>query len=274
MQNSELIATPELADSGLLAGRYICGVLRAKTANACVYQGWDKHDGRQVILKKLRNPTPPRISAFHREGRLLQINDHASLINGDGYVQCAQDHWLVLNPAKGFLLLDLLQSGQVNHWPESLKRRVVTHLAEAVQHLHNSGWGHGDLKPDNIFVAPEYGTVQLIDYSATRLLGEEFTCPYYTPEWQHPDLCEGIVSEGIDNYALALLTWSVWTGAHPFVRYETVNFNKPPVRWSLKKGNWLNGRWLRRQLKEIDPPSLHSLEQRFGIGRLLNIPKP
>ncbi|WP_281648365.1 protein kinase family protein [Parendozoicomonas sp. Alg238-R29] len=269
MQDKNITAQKDLAEAGFIAGRFMCGSPLAKTRYAQVYQGWDRHSGKSLILKKLIEPTPRKVAALRREGSLLQLQSHPGLISGKGYLNWHEQHWLVMNPAQGSLLLDLLKAGQVSSWSESLCRRVVTNLAEALNNLHDNGWIHGDLKPDNIFVDADKGSIQLIDFSATRLFGEEYTNPYYTPEWQHPEIGKDEADEQIDNYALGLLIWCLWTGGHPFARYQAVNFNKPPLPWPLKKGNWLSGFWLRHKLKTRKSLTLVDLEQRFGIGRML-----
>ena len=260
--------TAALSRSSLIADRFLCGTFSAQTQNARVFHGQDSHSGLPKILKQLLNPTPKRIAAFRREGSLLKLQHHSGLIRGDGYFESRGDHWLVMEPAKGRLFIELLQSGDTLHWNESLRRRVVTHLLEAVHNLHQQGWAHGDIKPDNIFVDTSNGTVQLIDYSSTRLTGEEYCCSGYTPDWQHPHLCSGKITTQVDCYALSLLVWSLWTGTHPFARYQAVNFNRPPSFWPFPSKLWIYGFWLRRRLKTATPPSLHQIDRYFGIGRL------
>ena len=183
---------------------------------------------------------------------LLKLVQHPGLLQGQGYFPWKDQHWLVMEPAAGSLLLDLIGSGKAADWDNRLKRKVISNIARALDWLHKDGWEHGDIKPDNIFVEPTTGDTQLIDYSSTRMLGSSRSDQSFSPEWQHPDFAESSVDTQADSYGLALLAWCLWTNQHPFAESGEVNFNRPPMSWPWRAGCWRNGLWLRGCLEKPD----------------------
>lgn len=103
---------------------------------------------------------------------------------------------------------------------------IIRSCALGLQHLHEHGWVHCDIKPDN-FLADEQGTVKLIDFSiGVKIkkkggLGSLFggrpkairgTRSYMAPEQirrQHPD-------ERSDIYGLGCVIFELLAGRTPF----------------------------------------------------------
>ena len=249
----------------MIASRFICGDLMLRTKRSAIYHGWDVRQDKPAVLKKAVDlDCPGRISELQREGYILKQNRTARLLQGEGYILCDGQHWLVMEPARGQLLLELMQSGHIYRLHDRQRRLLISSLIKAVNSLHDNGWVHGDLKPDNIFVDPVSMKVQLIDFSSSFKLGQESSggCSH---DWQHPSL-KNAKNHQVDAYAVALLTWCLWKGKHPFEKNGTVSFFHSPEYWLVYKNwsNWLNGHWLRKMLKEPERLTLDELERRFG----------
>ncbi|WP_461538342.1 serine/threonine protein kinase [Spongorhabdus nitratireducens] len=261
-------ASKELTEASMIAGRFVCGVPFVETRCARIYHGWDTVANKAIVLKRLkRGSSLRRITEMRREGVLLKMVQHPGLLKGEGYFHWKRNHWLIMEPAKGTLLLDLMKSGQINQLSEQVLRKMVTNIALALQQLHHDGWEHGDIKPDNLFVNRATGVIQLIDYSSTHRLGRDRANQSYSPEWQHPDIVHRKVDTTADGYALGLLTWSLWTGKHPFMTSSGISFKSEPAFWSWHKiTQWRNGFWLRKALRKPGALSLIELEHRFGEG--------
>ena len=261
-------ASEELIDAAMIAGRFVCGVPFAETRSVRIYHGWDTVSNKAIVLKKLKRGTSlRRITEMRREGVLLRLARHPGLLKGEGYFHWKRNHWLIMEPARGTLLLDLMNSDQIAQLNEPVLRRMVTNIAQALQQLHHDGWEHGDIKPDNIFVNRASGAIQLIDYSSTHRLGRDRADQSYSPDWQHPNIAHRKVDTTADCYALGLLIWCLWTGKHPFMTSTGVNFDSDPPFWSWHKiTQWRNGLWLRKALKKTGTLSLIELEHRFGEG--------
>ncbi|MCL6272124.1 protein kinase [Sansalvadorimonas sp. 2012CJ34-2] len=201
----------ELATSSLVADRYACGQQIYRSRNSIVYQGWDTVSGNAVVLKKLPDgASPQRVAEFCREGTILKLQTHPGLIHGEGYFFSHEQHWLVMEPARGELLLDLLASGETCKWPIKFKIKILKNIACAIKALHKLRWEHGDIKPDNLFINTKDANVTILDYSSSAVIGSPRATQSYSPEWRPSWLLNGRIDTRADAYGLALLAISLW----------------------------------------------------------------
>lgn len=103
-------------------------------------------------------------------------------------------------------------------------------ILKALQHVHDKGLLHRDLKPDNIFVQRDPPVVKLIDFGLTKHLPDPKRVspqgPFSTtsgmvlgtPLYMSPEQCEGKahIDERADIYALGVVFYEMLTGAPPF----------------------------------------------------------
>lgn len=123
---------------------------------------------------------------------------------------------------------------------------IFTPIVRVVADLHGRGVIHGDLKQDNLFVAPDWTAARLIDFGVARRAAEPWrsedqaarrgTAACMAPElWQ----VGGAISPALDIYALGVLLYQLLTGRSPFegsaaeMRQAHLAQRPPPFAGSL-----------------------------------------
>jgi serine/threonine protein kinase len=114
----------------------------------------------------------------------------------------------------------LIENIAMLHWRLD---KILLECAAAVDHLHDSGWVHRDIKPDNFLVNDE-DHVRLIDFNLTRkikkglgkLLSNKMPVQG-TYSYMAPEQIRGLaVDERADIYSFGCMTYELITGKLPF----------------------------------------------------------
>ncbi len=200
-----------------------------------VVRAHDRLLGREVALKM---PLPERLLApedvhrFLREARAAARLDHPSIVR----VHEAGE----LGPLGYFIASEFCEGPNLRRWlkaqgepvPPRLAAGWIAALADAVQHAHDRGILHRDIKPDNVILTPQSGRGEflprLTDFGLAKVLeeaGEESRSDARvgTPRYMAPEQAAGRhreVGPATDVYALGATLYEVLTGRPPF-RGET-----------------------------------------------------
>lgn len=107
---------------------------------------------------------------------------------------------------------------------------VCKDISRALMYMHAKNTVHSDVKPSNIFVAPDGGS-KLFDLGSARTLNIEeqsFSLGSLTPEYASYETLTGeSVTYSDDVYSLACVTYELYSGRHPF--------DKTPADLALKR---------------------------------------
>ena len=141
-------------------------------------QVWEalRQDGRErerlaikVLNRECRNDKA-EIGYLHHEANVGITLDHPNIIKIYGF------HNLYKLP---FLSMQLFNARNLKIEMRERPKEIAINLpgiirkaAEGIRHLHEKGWIHCDIKPDN-FLADEQGSVKLIDFSIAEKPGKK-----------------------------------------------------------------------------------------------------
>jgi serine/threonine protein kinase len=225
-------------------GRY--AILKALGAGsyALVFAAYDTALERHVALKVFREQRYAS-AEMQREAQVLARIDHPNVVKlheigeADGLV---------------FLVLDLVRGGTLHDYIRKWHdwREVVALFVQAAYGLaavHDAGFVHGDVKPDNILVGCN-GRVQITDLGRARRLGEVDGTDGGAVSYMAPErLAGGSSSAAADQFGLCLVLWEALYRTRPWSMNsaELVQSTKPArvrlrtdvprgLLWVIKRG--------------------------------------
>jgi serine/threonine protein kinase len=194
-----------------------------------VYLCENRSMGNRVALKVLRTElthNPTALARFYRAARALAALDHPHVVHAYDIDQHQGYHFLVLEYVDGCSLADLVARGG----PLEIRRacHYIRQAALGLQHAHERGLVHRDVKPAHLFVDRQ-GVVKLLDLGLARFcddLADDLTLQqapgtvlgsvdYLAPEQA---LDSHAADARADIYGLGATLYFALTGARPLGR--------------------------------------------------------
>ena len=184
-----------------------------------VWLAWDERLEREVAVKVL-----PRDGGEDRIGREARA---AARLNHPGIVALYEFHsedtevYLVSELVHGRTLAELERQRALSNRDVA---RIGAALCEALEHAHDRGVIHRDVKPQNVMVLAEpaagAGFAKLTDFGVAHLAsGDAVTRTgdvVGTLAYMAPEQAEGErATPACDVYSLALTLYEAWTGSNP-----------------------------------------------------------
>jgi beta-lactam-binding protein with PASTA domain/tRNA A-37 threonylcarbamoyl transferase component Bud32 len=190
----------------------------AQGGMAIVYRGHDRHLDRVVAIKVPR-PEFARdrgfSDQFRREARTAARLSHPNVVAVYDSGEERGLPWIVMEHVSGRTLREVLDS-QRRLSPETTAE-LLGPVADALDHAHQAGVVHLDVKPENLLLTAE--TVKVADFGLVRAAAQRghgqalaATVHYCAPEV----LRGGVVDGRADVYALAVVAWECVCGRPPF----------------------------------------------------------
>ena len=216
-------ATEELvaqADPSLALGRYRLGPRIGAGGFGTVYEARDERLGRSVAVKAI--PADGRADdRARREAHAVARLDHPGIVSVFDAGEEDGTRFLVSELVRGSTLAQLEAAGAVS---DRDVLRIGLSLADALEHAHERGVIHRDVKPQNVMVPDRprspYGAAKLTDFGVAHLAGDEpltrtgdvvGTLAYMAPEQAAGER----VDERCDLYALGLVLYEGLAGVNP-----------------------------------------------------------
>ena len=189
---------------------------------AVVFAARDPSLERRVAVKMLL----PRFAfeadvahRFLREGRTMASLEHPHVVSVYGVRGNATTSAIIMQYVDGRTLEEAL--ARKAQLPLDLGMRVLAQVSSALQHAHERGVVHRDVKPANVLIdrrvnafVSDFGIARRADGTATTMAGLVLgTSHYMSPEQRAGER----VTEAADQYALGVMAYEVLTGRAPFI---------------------------------------------------------
>ena len=178
-------------------------------------------DKRMAVKRMAQSGLAPReLARFRREARAANDIEHPNIVRVVD-LDSADDGtpYIVMEMLEGRDLKAVLRKEGL--LPLDRTIALVRGVASALDAAHARGVIHRDLKPGNLFVAPD-DTVKILDFGVCHQLGsgDDLTRPGVaigTPAYMAPEQIRGDLPEAAsDIYALAAIVYEMLTGRIPF----------------------------------------------------------
>jgi serine/threonine protein kinase len=189
-------------------------------ASSSVLEVVQESTGRRFAMKMLhasRAEDPAERRNFAYEAKVGRELRHPNLIRVHEYFKDPVQPYFVMDLFPAYHLKLPIARPSVYPMPVAQLHRIMEQVASALAYMHETGWVHRDVKPENILVNKS-GDARLIDYALARRpasgLARLFrrkgvvqgTRSYMSPEQirgKPPDPSADIYSFGITCYELA-----------------------------------------------------------------------
>jgi serine/threonine protein kinase len=183
---------------------------------------------RRVALKVLpteRVSDPIVLERFYREARAVAALDHKNIVRAYDIDRDDDNmHFLVLEFVDGSSLHRIVEK----HGPMAISRAAncIAQAAEGLQHAHEAGLVHRDIKPGNLLL-DRFGTIKILDLGLARFFDDETS---HLTQRQNPGIVLGTADyvapeQAIDSstvdirgdiYSLGVTLFFLLTGRTPY----------------------------------------------------------
>ena len=204
-----------------LDGRYEIHELIGVGGMANVYRCNDTVDDREVAIKILKDEylnNEEFIRRFKNESKAIAMLSHPNIVKVYDVSFGDMIQYIVMEYIDGITLKEYIESQGIIEWKDAI--HLTTQVLKALQHAHESGIVHRDIKPQNIMLLQD-GTIKVTDFGiarfsdkATRTMTDQAIGSVH---YIAPEQARGSVTDGkTDIYSVGVMLYEMLTGRLPF----------------------------------------------------------
>lgn len=205
-----------------LDGRYEIQELIGVGGMAMVYRAYDSLDSKTVAIKILKDEflgNEDFIRRFKNESKAIAILSHKNIVKVNDVSFGDRIQYIVMEYIEGITLKEYISSQKEIKWKDAV--HFTVQILEALQHAHEKGIVHRDIKPQNIILQQD-GTIKVTDFgiarfsnAETRMMSDKTaigSVHYIAPEQARGEATDG----KSDIYSVGVMLYEMLTGKLPF----------------------------------------------------------
>ena len=228
-----------------LDGRYEIQEIIGVGGMAVVYKAYDNIDDRIVAVKILKEEFLQNEEfrrRFKNESKAIAVLSHPNIVKVYDVSFGDRLQYIVMEYVEGITLKEYIEQQKVINWKEAV--HFVTQILRALQHAHDKGIVHRDIKPQNIMLL-QNGNIKVTDFgiarfsrSETRTMTESAigSVHYISPEQARGE----ITDDKADLYSVGVVLYEMLTGHLPYdadtpeeiALMHIAGSAKPPREWN------------------------------------------
>ncbi len=211
-----------------LDGRYEIEEVIGVGGMAVVYKAYDSIDDRTVAVKILKDEYLANEEfrrRFKNESKAIAVLSHQNIVKVYDVSFGDRLQYIVMEYIEGITLKEYIGQRGVLDWNEALY--FIIQVLRALQHAHDKGIVHRDIKPQNIMLL-ENGTIKVADFGIARFShGETKTISEKaigSVHYMSPEQAKGeMTDEKADIYSVGVMLYEMLTGKLPFEAENAVS---------------------------------------------------
>lgn len=204
-----------------LEGRYEISELIGVGGMANVYKAYDVLEHRAVAIKILREEymnNEEFVRRFRNESKAISVLSHPNIVKVYDVCFSGKLQSIVMEHIDGITLKEYIEQQGILRWKETV--HFTVQILRALQHAHDKGIVHRDIKPQNIMLLSD-GTIKVTDFGIARFARSETrtitdkaigSVHYISPEQAQG----GVTDEKTDIYSVGVMLFEMLTGKLPF----------------------------------------------------------
>ena len=228
-----------------LDGRYEVQEIIGVGGMSVVYKAYDNVDDRIVAIKILKDEflnNEEFKRRFKNESKAIALLSHENIVRVYDVNFGEKLQYIVMEYIDGITLKEYINKQNSITWNDAVY--FMTQILRAVQHAHDKGIVHRDIKPQNIILLPN-GTLKVTDFgiarfsrSETKTLTEQAigSVHYIAPEQAKGEQTD----ERADIYSMGVVLYEMLAGKVPFDSENAVSVALMQVQPNAEKLTQIN----------------------------------
>ncbi len=228
-----------------LDGRYEIQEIIGVGGMAVVYKAYDNIDDRIVAIKILKEEFLANEEfrrRFKNESKAIAVLSHPNIVKVYDVSFGDKLQYIVMEYIDGITLKEYIEQQRVINWKEAL--HFTTQILRALQHAHDKGIVHRDVKPQNIMLL-QNGNIKVADFGIARFSRNETrtmtesaigSVHYISPEQARGE----ITDEKADIYSVGVVLYEMLTGQLPFQSDNAVSVAIMQLQSDAKRPREIN----------------------------------
>ena len=211
-----------------LDGRYEISEIIGVGGMAVVYKAYDNVENRYVAIKILKEEflsNQEFLRRFKNESKAIAMLSHPNIVSVYDVSFGDLIQYIVMEYIEGITLKEFIEREGSLRWNDAV--HFTMQILKGLQHAHDRGIVHRDVKPQNIMVLND-GTIKVTDFGIARFARSDQrtitdkaigSVHYISPEQARGEKTD----EKADIYSVGVMLYEMLTGKLPFQAESAVS---------------------------------------------------